>query len=66
MSKRVAEDDMMRGRLFEAELDALRSKTEAKAMEFQHWVDSLFGKYELVKGRDRLMPDGEIVRGEGK
>ena len=55
--------DMMRARVFEAELNELHAKAEMKTSEFQEFIDRLFAKHEMIKGVDRLEVDGTIVRG---
>jgi len=61
---KIDESDLMKGKLFEAQLRALQAETMTKALEFQAWVDALYSRHGLVKGIDRIEENGDIVRGK--
>lgn len=56
---------MARARALESDLLAATSAVRAKVDSFQVFVDELFLRYGMIKGKDRLEADGSIVRGEG-
>lgn len=56
--------DMAKARALESDLRAAEMTVRAKVDGFQVFIDELFTKHQMVKGRDRLEEDGTIIRGE--
>lgn len=64
MNEKIDQLDLLQGKVYEAELNEQAAKLETKRVQFQAYLDSLWAKYDKVKGEDALQADGSWTKVE--
>jgi len=60
----LTREEMLEGKVFEAELRELAAKLETKRVQFQSYIDMLYIRYDKDPKEYTLQPDGTWKKAE--